>query len=93
MKVFLAALLRGDRRGRRVAMLNTIQTPSYVAFTTDGVRGRRSRHNRPCAGALKRSTEVVRPRSPADQVMAGIADPDAVGRECDIARRLDGVEQ
>jgi hypothetical protein len=39
MKVFLAALLFAAIVAVGVSLLlNTIQTPSYVAFTTEGVR-------------------------------------------------------
>src|SRR5260370_30232433 len=48
----------------------------------------------PPSGRTPQTTAPFQPLSArADQVMAGIADPDAVGRECDRARRLDGVEQ
>src|SRR5258705_3140626 len=41
--------------------------------------------------SLRRAFQPLSAR--AGQVMAGIADPDAAGRECDVARLLDGVEQ
>jgi hypothetical protein len=46
MKVFLAALLFAAIVAVGVSiLLNTIQQPSYVAFTTDGVRVGDPGHN------------------------------------------------
>jgi hypothetical protein len=46
MKIFLAALLFAAIVAVGVSiLLNTIQTPSYVAFTTDGVRVGDPGHN------------------------------------------------